>query len=277
MVHAEVYFTGNCGAPSATHCRRLSIPLHLAPVVHRDGVRVVNVNSPSFRRFERRFYLGLGVAFAALVFYTFARSYYLKWAFSTPPLPQLIHIHGVVMTGWVVLFIAQSGLIVAQRVNWHRQLGTLGAAWAVLVVILGSTTTLHAASREVHAHSRNAGIQVAVTGLELVQMVLFAGLVVTAVLQRHHPAVHKRLMLLTLACMLPSAVSRLPLDFIDNTVILVALDAFVLGCVAIDSVRHRRLHPAFAWGAAVFLAAMNLAFYAVMTPWWQSLGARLVS
>ena len=42
---------------------------------------------------------------------------------------------------------------------------------------------------------------------------------------------HKRLMLLTIACLLPSALARLPVDFIDNRLILWLVDAVVLVCV----------------------------------------------
>jgi len=59
---------------------------------------------------------------------------------------------------------------------------------------------------------------------------------------------HKRLMLLTIACLLPSALARLPVDFIDNRLILWLVDAVVLVCVGLDSWRKRRLHPAFGWG-----------------------------
>lgn len=237
----------------------------------------MNAALNAHRRFERQFYLSASIAFLVLVFLTFARSYYLKTFFDMPALPALLHIHGVVMTGWVALLVVQSSFIAAHRVQWHRWLGTLGAGWAVMVVILGSTTTVHAAVREVRAHSGFASAQVTIAGLELVQMVLFATLVSAAVLLRRRVDYHKRLMVLTIACMLPSAVARVPLGFINNQVILICLDLFVLGCVCIDSVRQRRLHPAFGWGAALVLAAMHLAFHVANTPWFISKGTALVS
>lgn len=237
----------------------------------------VNVRAISFPRFERRFYLSAASLFLVLVFGTFARPYYLRLLFDSPPLPRLIHIHGIVMTGWVVLLVVQTTLVAIHRVQWHRRLGVVGAGWAVLVVILGATTTLSAAAREVRAHSHFAAIQVTVTGLELVQMLLFAALVSTAIVLRRRTDVHKRLMLLTIACMLPSAVGRLPFDFIDNFIILLSLDVFVVACVCIDTLRHHRLHPAFAWGAALVLGGLHLAFHVAMGPWWHSVGTKLVS
>jgi hypothetical protein len=197
--------------------------------------------------------------------------------FHTPPLSRLVHIHGVVMTGWVVLLVVQTSLIVGHRVQWHRRLGVCGAVWAAFVVILGSATTLHAAVNAVRRHTDFAAIQVAITGLELVQMVLFAVIVGTAIWLRRRSDYHKRLMLLTIACLLPSALARLPVSFMSNWVILLSLDLFVLACVTLDTLRHRRLHPAFGWGAAAVLLTLHLTFYVVMTPWWVSRGTALVS
>lgn len=112
------------------------------------------VRSP--RRFDRRLYLGGSLIFLALVFWTFARTFYLKPFFATPLLSALLHIHGVVMSGWVVLLVVQTTLIAAHRVHWHRRVGVFGGFWAALVVLLGSITTLHAAAREVRWPVRSA-------------------------------------------------------------------------------------------------------------------------
>ncbi len=237
----------------------------------------------SHRRFERRFYLGASLVFLALVFWTFARTFYLKALFKTPPLSRLLQIHGAVMTGWVVLLVVQSGLIAVHRVQWHRRLGVFGAVWAALVVILGTTTTLHAAAREVRRHTAFASSQVVITSLDLVQMVMFAGLVVAAIRLRHRTDYHKRLMLLTIACLLPDALARLPVSFManetfmKNVLILMGLDGFVLLCVGIDTLGHRRLHPAFGWGALVIVGAFHVAFHFVNTPGWIAFGSRLAS
>lgn len=237
----------------------------------------MNTAAIPHRMFERRFYLTISGVFFALVIWTFARTYFFKTLFGTPVLPLLLHVHGVVMTGWVVLLAVQSGLVVAHRVTWHRRLGVFGACWAVLVVLLGSITTLHAAAREVHAQSESAPILVVIAGLEVTQMLFFAGLVTAAILMRRRTDYHKRLMVLTIACMLPSVLSRLPVDFMSNRLILVGLNLFVIGCVAVDAWRHRRLHPAFASAGGLFLVVFNVGFFLFMTPTWIRFGTWLVS
>ncbi len=236
----------------------------------------------SQRRTDRRLYLGVSFIFFALVFWTFARTFYLKPFFGTPPLSALLHIHGAVMTGWVVLLVVQTSLISAHRLQSHRRLGVFSAAWAVLVVSLGSITTLHAALREVRAHSDFAAAQVTITSLDLLQMLFFAGFVAIAIWQRHRPDYHMRRMLLTIACMLPDALARLPISFMTqatevelNLRIMAGLDVFILIGVGLDTLWHRRLHPAFGWGAFLFVSAFHLALYATQTRAWIALASRL--
>ncbi len=240
------------------------------------------VRSP--RRFARRLYLAASLIFLALVFWTFARTFYLKPFFGTPPLSALLHVHGAVMSGWVALLVVQTSLIAARRVQWHRWLGVFGAVWAALVVILGSITTLHAAAREVRGHTDFAAAQVTITSLDLLQMLFFAAFVAIAIWQRHRPDYHKRLMLLTIACMLPDALARLPVSFMTqateaelNLRIMVGLDVFILLFVGLDTLWHRRLHPAFAWGASLFVGAFHVALYLTKTPAWIAFGESLVS
>jgi hypothetical protein len=235
------------------------------------------VDMVNHARFERLFYLTATVGFLLLVFWTFARTYFLKFLFETPTLPPLLHVHAIVMSGWVVLLALQSALVTARRVSWHRRIGVFGAVWAALLVVVGSVTTVHAAVREVRGHTAMAAPQVIITTLDLAQMALFAGLVTVAIWQRRRPAVHKRLMLLTIACMLPDALARLPVSFMTNELILVGLYGFVIACVGIDTVRHRRLHPAFGWGALVLLGTFTVLLFVAITPQWIAFGTRLFS
>src|SRR5271154_4165917 len=237
----------------------------------------MNVIASLQRRFDRPLYLGASLVFFALVFWTFARTFYLKPFFGTPPLSLLLHIHGAVMTGWVVLLVVQTSLIAAHRVRWHRRLGVFGAVWAALLVIVGSFTTLHAAAREVRGHTDFAAGQVVITSLDLLQMLFFAGFVSVAIWQRHRPDYHKRLMLLTIACMLPDALARLPVSFMTNQLILVGMDGFIIICVGLDTLWHRRLHPAFGWGALLFVGAFHIALYVTQTRAWIAFGESLVS
>jgi hypothetical protein len=241
----------------------------------------MNALLPARRHFDRRFYLGAGLVALGLVFWGFAPSYYLKLIFGTPQLPTRLHIHGAVMSSWLVLFLVQAGLISARRTQWHRRLGIIGIVIAIGVVLLGSTTTINAAAREVGRHSAEANARVMVLCLELVQMALFAGFVAAAIALRRRPDFHKRLMLLATACMMPSAFSRIPLDLTfmvsGNVSILLLFNLCVIVPALIDALRNRRLHPAFGWGGLVAIGALNLAYAIAISPQWLRFGTRLVS
>jgi hypothetical protein len=75
------------------------------------------------------------------------------------------------------------------------------------------------------------------------------------------------------ACSSPrssASVSRLPLDFLDSIVrVHAANDAFLLLLVVIDTVRHRRLHPAFLWGTAFVLSMQAFSTWLSATAFWE--------
>jgi hypothetical protein len=233
------------------------------------------------RKFDRRFYFGMGLVALGLVFWGFAPTYYLKLIFGAPALSSRLHIHGAIMSSWLVLFFAQACLISARRTDLHRRLGIIGIVIAIGVVLVGSTTTINAAAREVGRHSAEANARVAVLGLELVQMALFAGLVATAIGMRRRPDFHKRLMLLATACMMPSAFSRIPVNLtfmVSNFLsILILFNVFVIVCALIDTVRNHRLHPAFGWGGAIVIGALNLAYLIAISQEWLHFGTWMVS
>jgi hypothetical protein len=83
---------------------------------------------------EHRYYVAVAIGVAAIVFAGFARTYFLRPLFFRAPLPLLLHVHGAVMTSWILLFFTQTCLIAAHRVDWHRRLGIVGTALAVVLV-----------------------------------------------------------------------------------------------------------------------------------------------
>src|SRR5580704_4292383 len=90
----------------------------------------------------QRFYAGVAIGTALLVFVGFARTYYLKVLFGTPELQVLLHVHGLVMTTWFVLFFVQVRLIAVHRTALHRRLGVGGAILAGLVLVLSTMVVL---------------------------------------------------------------------------------------------------------------------------------------
>src|SRR2546421_4652392 len=97
---------------------------------------------------DRRLYTWAAVFIPVIVLAGFARSYYLKGLFGTPALPGLlVHLHGIVMTSWVALFVARVWLVASRRTRVHQRLGVLGALLAALLIVVGYVTAVSAAAR----------------------------------------------------------------------------------------------------------------------------------
>ena len=232
---------------------------------HRGGPRrrKGDIRTPP----SQRFYIWAALTCVAIAVAGFGRSYYLRPIFENTPLPTLLHVHGAIMSSWCLLFGVQSYLVATHRVRLHQRLGILGAVLAILVVVVGADVTVEATAREVRDHVVHRFHFL--LGLNLVNLLVFATLVVTALALRIRPDFHKRLMLLATVTMLAPATARIVLLATHGAMVqLLAFDFCILACVVVDTVLHRRLHPAFGWGAAFILGSFHLIFIALGERWW---------
>ena len=224
-------------------------------------------DAPS-RNAERRFYGLAALAAALVVFAGFARTYYLGKAFDAPELPGLVHLHGVVMTGWIALFGAQASLVAARRVDLHPRLGVAGAFFAALVVVVGIATSIEGARRGISPGPPPLVFLAIPLGVILV----FGALVAAAIANRRRPDWHKRLMLLATISMLTPAIARLPIDALHAGGIVAFMgvtDALAIACIAWDTARNRRLHPAFLRGAVFLVASQPAMLLLAQSAAWQ--------
>lgn len=234
---------------------------------------------PSFRpaRSERPLFVAAALLVATLVFAGFARTFYLQGVFGAPPLSRLLLVHGVVMTAWIVVFIAQIALVSAGRTDLHRRLGVAGGLVAALIVIVGILAGVDAGRRGFTPSPQVTPL--AFMAVPLVDVLVFGGLVTAALWKRRRPATHKRLMLLATLGILTPAVARLPLDGLRAAGLPVFFGAMifcVVVVIAFDTWRNRRLHPAFGWGAAVLIASVPFRIALAQTEGWQGFAAWLV-
>jgi hypothetical protein len=197
---------------------------------------------------RNRFYLYAWVCATLIVFVGFAQTYFLKSLFEVPPLYPLLHVHGFVMTSWFLLFGAQTWLVGAHRTDVHRKLGVFGVLLASTILVVGATVVIINA-REGRVPPA-APVPVIVL-MSFLNLLVFGVLVAAAIFYRGRSEFHKRLMLLATLNLLSAAISRIPLDLIATGGLLGVfgpLDLIIVACAVYDTVRHRRLHPAFAWG-----------------------------
>lgn len=207
------------------------------------------------------------VAVMLTVFAGFARSFYLKpFAEPTEAAPLHLTLHGLVMTGWVLLFVTQAILGAQHRVKLHQRLGVLGAAWFVVVLVAGVVTTMRSAHGDVTDRPALEFMAIA-----MIDVVVFGGLTGAGLLLRKRPQVHRRLMLMGTLAMLPPAVGRLPFDFIrsgGNQAIFALILTFAAIFMVIDAVQLRRLHWAGAVGFLTIAVSLPFRLWLSTTDTW---------
>ncbi len=230
------------------------------------------------RAANRQFYTWVAAGAALIVFLGFARSYYLDRFFFNEPLTPLLHVHGLLLTLWFVLFLVQVRLVAMRRVDLHRQLGVAGAVLAGLAVVVGGAVAFLASKREFLAHPDSTrdlvGFAVpAIAGLAilcgfLLNFSLFVGL---AIYFRRRTDIHKRLMLLATCSILGPALARIFVPYLVSTGIwakFAMYDFFAIACIAYDTIRNRRLHPAFAWGGLFLVVSFPALFFIARSDAW---------
>jgi hypothetical protein len=187
----------------------------------------------------------------------------------------IVHIHGIVMTAWVLLFIVQVTLVARRQTKLHQRLGILGAGLAALVFVVGILTALYAAARGASPGPPALSFLI----IPLGDMVIFAILIGAALYYRRRLDIHKRLMLLAAINLTVPAIARIPLSFITNGGPLAFFglaDLCLLVFVGFDTVRHRRLHPAFLWGSLLIIVFQPVRILLAGTNVWLSFAAALV-
>lgn len=214
----------------------------------------------------RLFYLFVAIATAAIIFAGFAPSFYLRPP-ATAPLKPLLVLHGTVFSVWLLLFLAQTALIPARKVKWHRTLGWAGLALAAVMIVLG----IAAALDSLRAGSPVPGLDPRVFAmLPLGDIAIFAFLVGWATVKRCRSEWHKRLMVMATVSLLTPAIARLLIPTNGGApLFLLATAALVAAVIAFDWIAHRRPHPAYLWGGALVALGKPLLLFAVAPsgPW----------
>jgi hypothetical protein len=210
------------------------------------------------RLFDRRLFKVAAIAFPLLILAGFARTYYLRGFFNVPPLPSLVvHLHGLMMTTWVALFITQVWLISSKRVRVHQRLGYSGIGLGVLILPIGFLAAIRAA--KYGSASTPPGVnQLGFLIVPLFDLVMFTIFFVAAIYYRKKPAQHKMLMLLTALNFLPPAIARIPiapLQALGPLWFFGFPTVLALSCVGLDRWRHGRLNAVFLVGTLLLISS----------------------
>lgn len=197
------------------------------------------------------FFAAMVLLIVGMVFVGFARTYYLAGVFHAKLPSPLVHVHGSLFSCWIVLLVAQVALVSAGRVSWHMRLGIFGMILAVLMVLIGFATLIGAVRR--HAVF-GMGLETLFAG-DVLQLSVFAVLVLWAFLVRRDGAAHKRLIILATAALMGPALARWPFTFVFSSALVFfgILDSFWIFMIVFDLWTRRRIHFVTICGAALIV------------------------
>jgi len=212
------------------------------------------------------FYTWVAVCIFLIIFAGFARTYYLKTLFGTPALTLLLHLHGLIFTLWFVLFFIQVRLVARRRVDLHRRLGVLGAVMAPLAACVAIAVAFHVGRRRYLTNPASLTVlSVRPLALDFGSSLTFAVFVAAALYFRRRSDIHKRLMVLASCGLLLPGMGRLleviPLHFLHAGGLWEMIgftEITPVVCILYDTIKHRRLHPGFAWGGLALMSSLPL-------------------
>ena len=204
------------------------------------------------RRFDHWFFSGMALLILATIYYGFARSYFLPGMFRAHLPNVLIHIHAALFTGWIVLLVAQTSLVAAKQVKWHRRLGVAGFCLACSMVVVGCLAATDGILR-----GGPPGLDPLAFYYNLLSTVLIAFplLVYLAFRFRFNPAAHKRLILIATLVLIDAGIVRWPIRWIAESELMISavVYSFLLLMIIYDLWSTGRVHPATLWGGAFLI------------------------
>jgi hypothetical protein len=223
---------------------------------------------------DRAFYTGLATVMAITVLVGFGQTYYFRLLSGTPTtitggsITSTLHLHGLLFSGWVVLFLVQTALIASRKLAVHRTLGYASLLLAAAMVVVGLRTAIESAARGAAPPGVDATTFLVVP---LVDILLFAGFYAAAMLKRRDKETHKRLMLLAYASIITAAVARLPGVLPLGPLVFFGLSfLFVAAAMVYDFVSRGRIHPVYRWGAPILALSVPIRLAVSGTAAWQA-------
>lgn len=206
-----------------------------------------------------------------------------------PPLPPILHVHAVLMGSLLLLLLAQTILMATGRRDRHQWLGrsmmvlapAIFIAWLILV-----PTIYHQFWYAAHSPTASPLERKFALGLNNI----FVGQVRVAILfplfifialraRRTDPELHKRMMVLTIAMLLPPALARmhwLPMPFPG----LMSFDFYILLILAPmfawDVIRTRTVPKAYLIWFAIYGLVAIPTYAAMGSPWLKVVVPRLM-
>jgi hypothetical protein len=145
-------------------------------------------------------------------YWGFAYTYFMPvFTGAYPEVSWAVHVHGWSFFLWFLLLPVQAFLMKTGRRRTHMTLGAMSVALAAVMVITGILVASVRIDQGLSAANPDefTSFWTVFGQLIMYNMVLFVGFYGTAIAQRRQPDLHKRMVILASACVLPAAIFRI--------------------------------------------------------------------
>ena len=238
----------------------------------------------SARASGNSFYVWMAGVCVLIAFAGFAPTYWLQLAPPTFIGAPLIHLHAALFSAWTLLFLSQTALAANGRLDHHRAWGIAGVSLATAMIVVGAATTILSLNLGIAAGFGDLARQFSIVPIS--GLIVFAGFVVTAIVNVTRPEIHKRLMLLATVSLLQAAVGRVfftiivgggpgrrpgigqPGSVASTVPAGFIVDLVIVAAMIYDWRTRGRPHTAYLIGGALLLAVQLLRVPLATTPAW---------
>lgn len=175
-----------------------------------------------------------------------------------PPVPMIVHVHAVVVMGWLLIATTLVLMVETDNVGFHRRFGWFAAGYAALVVVISPWSELswQALNLATPGSLPPQFLSIAFSGV-----VCMAVLLPWGVLMRRNAAAHRRVMMLATICISDAAFSRVvalflpaPTTFVGTYLFYEGGNLLLIVLMFLWDWKRNRIMQQFTWGALLVIA-----------------------
>lgn len=217
----------------------------------------------------------LFAAFFLTAIYGFFRTYFGLFPTFSPQITLITHLHGISVTLWLLMCIAQPLLIRYKKRQWHIRLGQF-SYFFVPILALVMVMAIH----QGYVRGKGHIPQEALLAFQFVPLSTFAMFVVTyilAMLHRHNRLAHRSYLIVNVIVLLSAAFGRLNYGWLGITGLVPSVTAaymvsnLLLLCMMIIEWRQGRANRVHIGSFVVLILITAFYYYGTTGVLWQSI------
>jgi hypothetical protein len=181
------------------------------------------------------------------------------------PIHWLAHVHGAIMSSWLLIYMIQGLLAARNKMQYHKQLGLASVGIGILALISMIAVSARAL---IGYHPELESFLFDVLLVQIYGLTTFGIFFIWGIRARKNPDHHKRLMYLATVVLLQAAIDRIPaLRPIMSPFIW--LDLFLIPLFAYDLFKAKRIHKISIIGLIVYVVMQITVHYTWGSPAWH--------